>query len=132
MKLLSKTLLPVPTKSCHASTLCTVPCGDGFSLLAAWFGGDRESADNVEIWLSRGEADGDGHVTRWSAPLQMSRTADEACWNPVLCADPRRNAAAVHRCRKGEVKSEPVLHGSLLLFPESLCGYYTPDAGVCQ
>ena len=89
MKLLSKTLLPVPTRSCHASTLCTVPGGEGFSLLAAWFGGHHESADDVEIWLSRGEADGNGHFTRWSDPVQMSRTTDEACWNPVLWSDPR-------------------------------------------
>ncbi|MBQ6540635.1 MAG: exo-alpha-sialidase, partial [Oscillospiraceae bacterium] len=84
MKLLSKTLLPVPTRSCHASTLCAVPGGEGgtFSLLAAWFGGQRESADDVEIWLSRGEPDGDGHYTRWSDAVQMSETSDRACWNP--------------------------------------------------
>ena len=33
--------------------------------------------------------------------------------------------------RKGQ-KQRPVKDGPLLLFPESLCGYYTPDAGVCQ
>lgn len=90
MKLLSEILLPPASRSCHASTICLVPGpGSEKNLLSAWFGGDRESADNVEIWLSRGTADEDGHFTRWSEPTQVSRTTDEACWNPVLWADPR-------------------------------------------
>ena len=89
MKLLSKILLPVPTRSCHASSVCSVPDG----LLAVWFGGHHESADDVEIWMSRGEPDGDGHFTRWSDAVQMSRTTDEACWNPVLWAIPGRAGA---------------------------------------
>ena len=83
MKLTERTLIyPVgagPTPSCHASTLCALPDG---RVLAAWFGGERESADDVEIYASVREADG-----RWQAPVQMSRTTGEACWNPVLYRD---------------------------------------------
>ena len=80
MKLCEKTLLyPVgegPTPSCHASTVCTLPGG---RVMAAWFGGHHESADDVEIWSSVREPDG-----RWGIPAQMSAPTDEACWNPVL------------------------------------------------
>ena len=86
MKLLAETLLPSKTRSVHASSVCAVP---GPALLAVWFGGDHESADDVEIWLSRSEPDENGRFFRWSDPVQMSRTTDEACWNPVLFADPR-------------------------------------------
>ncbi|MBQ3708836.1 MAG: exo-alpha-sialidase [Clostridia bacterium] len=83
MKLCEITLLyPVgegPTPSCHASTLCTLPDG---RIMAAWFGGHHESADDVEIYAAVREPDG-----RWGTPVQMSRTTEEACWNPVLYRD---------------------------------------------
>ncbi len=82
MKLLENALIyPLgegPTPSCHASTLCVLPDG---RILAAWFGGHHESADDVEIWAAVRDANG------WSGPRQMSRTTDEACWNPVLYRD---------------------------------------------
>ena len=85
MKLLENALIyPLgegPTPSCHASTLCVLPDG---RILAAWFGGHHESADDVEIWAAVRDANG------WSEPRQMSRTTDEACWNPVLYRDGER------------------------------------------
>jgi predicted neuraminidase len=82
MKLIENGLIyPVgagPTPSCHASTVCALPEG---RIMAAWFGGHHESADDVEIWSSVREGG------QWSAPVQMSRTTDEACWNPVLYRD---------------------------------------------
>jgi predicted neuraminidase len=61
--------------SCHASTILEAKNGD---LLAAWFGGSREGADDVAIWLSRRSGDD------WSAPLEMARHEQTPTWNPVL------------------------------------------------
>ncbi|MDD4772592.1 MAG: exo-alpha-sialidase [Eubacteriales bacterium] len=63
--------------SCHASTLVKLPNDD---ILAAWFGGEHESADNVEIWSSR------RHKGVWSTPVMLSKPTNTACWNPVLYA----------------------------------------------
>ncbi|HEX4795735.1 MAG TPA: sialidase family protein [Humisphaera sp.] len=68
-----------PFKSCHASTIVESTGG----LVAAWFGGTREGASDVGIWLSRLENGS------WSAPVQVASGADAdgkplPCWNPVL------------------------------------------------
>ncbi|MGH8023009.1 MAG: sialidase family protein [Limisphaerales bacterium] len=68
-----------PFPSCHASTI--VQTGSG--LVAAWFGGTRERAPDVGIWLSR-------KITgRWTPPVEVangvqSPTLRYPCWNPVL------------------------------------------------
>jgi len=69
-----------PTPGCHASTI--VQTRDG-QLIAAWFAGKDEGADDVGIWTSRLE---DG---RWSKPVEvangvMSPQKRFPCWNPVL------------------------------------------------
>ncbi|MCB9383293.1 MAG: exo-alpha-sialidase [Bryobacterales bacterium] len=64
-----------PFASCHASTLLEAKNGD---ILSAWFGGSREGAKDVAIWMSRRTADG------WSAPIEMARHDDTPTWNPVL------------------------------------------------
>ena len=69
-----------PFRSCHASTI--VETRDG--LMAAWFGGTREGARDVGIWLARH----DGKA--WSEPFEIANGADDEnhlrypCWNPVL------------------------------------------------
>jgi predicted neuraminidase len=68
-----------PFPSCHASTIVETKAG----LVAAWFGGTRERAPDVGIWLSRHE---DG---KWLAPVEVvsSTQADGSripSWNPVL------------------------------------------------
>jgi predicted neuraminidase len=68
-----------PFASAHASTIVET---DG-ALLAAWFGGSREGASDVGIWMSRRAGSG------WAPPrevatCQQSDGARVACWNPVL------------------------------------------------
>jgi predicted neuraminidase len=69
-----------PTPGCHASTI--VQTRDG-TLIAAWFGGSDEGADDVGIWLARWEGGA------WSRPVEvangiMSPQKRYPCWNPVL------------------------------------------------
>lgn len=64
-----------PFPSVHASTIVELPNGD---LLAAWFGGTHENAPDVAIWASRRTAG------NWSAPYELVREPNIACWNPVL------------------------------------------------
>lgn len=64
-----------PFPSCHASTLVETEPG---VLLAAWFGGKEEGAEDVGIWLSRW----DGKT--WSTPEEAAKAEGVPCWNPVL------------------------------------------------
>ena len=66
-------------KSCHASTIAQTRRG----LVAAWFGGSRESNVDVSIWLSWHNGKG------WSGPKEVANGIQHAakryaCWNPVL------------------------------------------------
>jgi predicted neuraminidase len=64
---------------CHASTIVDLPNG---GLLAAWFGGQEEGDNSVEIWLSRKPLGG-----HWSPPERMTDFPETPCWNPVLFRD---------------------------------------------
>jgi len=68
-----------PFASAHASTI--VETRDG--LVTAWFGGTREGAPDVGIWLSRRVKDA------WTAPVEVANGVQtdgsrHPCWNPVL------------------------------------------------
>jgi predicted neuraminidase len=69
----------VPFASAHASTIAETPGG----LVSAWFGGTREGAPDVGIWLSR-------HLKgTWTPPLEIATGVQpdgtrHPCWNPVL------------------------------------------------
>ena len=68
-----------PFASAHASTI--VETHDG--LVTAWFGGTREGAADVGIWLSR-QIGG-----TWTSPTEIANGVDAdgvrfPCWNPVL------------------------------------------------
>ncbi len=65
----------MPTRSCHASTIVELSNGD---LLAAWFGGTKEGAPDVAIWMSRRSSSG------WSEPHEAAREHEVASYNPVL------------------------------------------------
>ncbi len=68
-----------PFPQCHASTIAETDSG----LVAAWFGGQREKAKDVGVWVSRLEGG------KWSAPVEVAN-GDQPdgsrlpCWNPVL------------------------------------------------
>lgn len=73
----------LPAPSVHASTLVSLPNGD---ILAAWFGGSHEGANDVGIWAAR------LHAGAWTTPTEIARCVgpgDSAtpCWNPVLFVD---------------------------------------------
>ncbi len=61
--------------SCHASTV--LPLEDG-RILAAWFAGSGEGAEDVGIWLSR-QVQG-----AWEKPFRICAKKNTAHWNPVL------------------------------------------------
>jgi len=63
-----------PFKSCHASTVVEHEPG---RLLAAWFGGDREGAPNVQIWGSAFDG------VKWSEPAVVGSEPGYPCFNPV-------------------------------------------------
>ncbi|MHB1022171.1 MAG: sialidase family protein [Acidobacteriaceae bacterium] len=66
--------------SSHASTLVQLKNGD---IMAAWFGGTHESANDVAIWGAHliFSKDGSSH---WTKPVLLVREPDIPCWNPVL------------------------------------------------
>jgi predicted neuraminidase len=68
-----------PFQSAHASTIAETRSG----LVAAWFGGTREGANDVGIWLSRRIGD------KWTPPVEVATGAlpdgtRVPTWNPVL------------------------------------------------
>jgi len=66
---------PMPTPSCHASTIVEVRPGE---FLAAWFGGRAEGSTDVAIWGARRKNG------RWEEPVVLVRESHIATWNPVL------------------------------------------------
>jgi predicted neuraminidase len=64
-----------PFSSCHASTVVEHEPG---KLMAAWFGGDREGAKNVQVWASNFDG------KKWSEPAVVGSEPGQPCWNPVL------------------------------------------------
>ena len=81
-----------PFPSAHASTIVEGRAG----LVAAWFGGTREGAPDVGIWLSR-------HVKgAWTAPVEVATGVQpdgtrHPCWNPVLFELPDRSIVLFYK-----------------------------------
>ena len=68
----------MPTPSCHAVALVETAPGE---LMAAWFGGRHEGAEDVLIWGTTYRAG------RWNRAVQLTQSLPDnanAQWNPVL------------------------------------------------
>ena len=81
-----------PFASAHASTIVETKEG----LVAAWFGGTREGAADVGIWLSRRGTSG------WTAPVEVATGLQpdgtrHPCWNPVLFQMPDASLALFYK-----------------------------------
>lgn len=63
----------------HASTL--IRLDDGQFLVAA-FGGTKERADDVGIWMVKGDG------ATWSKPVEVAKLREDPHWNPVLFKSP--------------------------------------------
>ncbi len=68
---------------CHASTLCETSRG----LVVAWFGGTREKASDVGIWVSYHNGSGWSSPREWANGIQH-KALRYPCWNPVLFQPP--------------------------------------------
>ena len=84
-----------PFASAHASTIVeTVEKNEG--LVAAWFGGTREGAPDVGIWVSRYD-----RGKTWSPPVEVATGQTDGtrhpCWNPVLFEMPDRTLALYYK-----------------------------------
>lgn len=71
-----KTLIDLPTKNGHASTLALV----GEEILLAWFGGTREADPDVDIYMTRRTEKG------WQPPRLLAQEENLQHWNPVFFA----------------------------------------------
>jgi predicted neuraminidase len=69
-----------PTASSHASTI--VESKD--VLMCAWFGGSRERARDVVIWMSRNAGKGWGTAEEVANGVHDDERIQYPCWNPVL------------------------------------------------
>src|SRR2546423_829891 len=74
-----------PYPECHASTIVETAPG---LLVSAWFGGTKERAPDVGIWVSRFEN------KRWTTPVEVANGIQPTgprlpTWNPVLFQPPK-------------------------------------------
>ena len=81
-----------PFPSAHASTIVETPAG----LVASWFGGTREGAADVGIWVSRQER------SAWTPPVEVATGVQpdgtrHPCWNPVLFEMPDKTLSLFYK-----------------------------------
>lgn len=86
----------------HASTVVETETGD---LLAAWYAGSAEKAEDVAIYASRRSKAGQ----KWSEPIVIADTPEHSEGNPVLWVDP---------------------NGSIWLFYVTMYGYSWNDCKI--
>ena len=81
-----------PFQSAHASTIVETRTG----LVAAWFGGTREGAPDVGIWVSRRVKN------QWTPPVEVATGVQQdgtryPCWNPVLFELPENSLTLFYK-----------------------------------
>ena len=92
------------TPACHASTIYKKKNGE---ILTAWFGGSREGADDVEIFLSRKSEGTDFQIAEKMAGGQ------EPHWNPVLFSTNDQKIVRVMQRMISPVWTEDMLETNL-------------------
>ncbi len=75
-------------QSCHASTVTILENGD---IMAAWFAGSAEGADDVAIWGSRRQNG------IWSIPQKLADDIGQPNWNPVLYTSDNGNVLLFYK-----------------------------------
>ena len=70
----------MPVAEVHASTIVEIEGG----LATAWFGGTKEKARDVVIWMSRNTGNGWSKPTVVADGVNPKDRTQQACWNPVL------------------------------------------------
>jgi predicted neuraminidase len=78
-----------PFASAHASTIVESKGG----LVASWFGGTREGAADVSIWVARQAKGASAGKQGWTRPVEVATGQEGSgprhpCWNPVLFETP--------------------------------------------
>ena len=81
-----------PFASAHASTIAETSDG----LVTAWFGGTREGAADVGIWVSRRVN------AAWTPPIEVATGVQtdgtrHPCWNPVLFYSPDKTLTLFYK-----------------------------------
>ncbi len=140
-----------PFPSCHASTLVEVAPG---RLLAAWFGGKAEGANDVKIWQSAF----DGKT--WSPPVAVAEERGYPTWNPVLFQSSKKTLFLFYKAGRspmtwsgfvkrsgdggktwskadilpagllGPIKNKPIEHKGAILAPTSVESHRTWSSWV--
>ena len=75
-----------PYPECHASTIVQAPSG---TLVAAWFGGTKERAPDVSIYVARRDGARWGEARKVADGVQADGSRHPT-WNPVLFQSPGR------------------------------------------
>jgi predicted neuraminidase len=78
-----------PTRDCHASSLLELENGD---LLCTYFGGTKEGAPDVNVWLVRKPTGGE-----WQPPVSVADGGGNTVFNPVL-VQPRGGDIMIFYC----------------------------------
>ena len=103
----------MPTPSCHASTIVELSNGD---LLGAWFGGTREGAPDVAIWMARRTQTGWSRPARGSAGTRVGDVQScpvSFCRRPTVAVLQVRTLARARGRQRGNIAAMRALRWSI-------------------